>query len=163
MSKKFASRLANQVTIIIITILWILPLIPILASIIRKGSVDVIGALVLSAFTIVFTPFAIGALFNRIIIMEDSIILKLVFKKKVAAKFTDMKKISITPVIQKYGGFRNYDQRLSRIDFLNFDNKILITILLPGWKVDRKVGKIKEQLKARGCKGLVVAHIENAD
>ena len=73
MQKKSDYRLTHPFTIIIVLLLWCLPIIPIIISISRKGNVDII---VLSSFTILFTPFLIVALYNRLIIIGDNVILK---------------------------------------------------------------------------------------
>jgi len=163
MPKKFVCRLTNPLTIVFMLIIWVLPFIPILISIVKKGSVDIIGVIILSPFIILLAPFAMRALFDRIIIMDEMVILKMVFKKNVTAKIIDIKKINGIPKKEKYGAFKGFEAKLSRIEFVDSDNKILMKFLLPGWKVEPKIVKIKEELKARGCKGLMVVNKETSD
>ena len=162
MEQKYVCRLTKTVTIVILTIVWCLFILPIFTLIIY-GGFNIYALLILSPFIILFAPFVMRGLYDRIIIMEDMIVLKMVRKKTVTARIIDIKKIKIEHKLEGYGAFKSAEAKISRIDFLNRDNKILLKVYLPGWKVDKKVEKIKNQLKARGCTGVVVLNAKSSD
>ena len=77
MPNKYVYRLTKPVTIVLVTILWVLCVLPILILIIN-GGINIFAVIIFSPLIILLAPFALRGLYDRVIIMEELILLKMV-------------------------------------------------------------------------------------
>ena len=108
-------------------------------------------SILLSFFSIpMFLPVIIG-LYNRLVIIDNEIIIKRLFYKSICIPISNVFKISIDKRENTIGNWRgHYTSKTSEVNFCNIEKKILGKLPLDGWDNSKDIEKIKKELRLRG-------------